>query len=83
VRIFVDSNLCLDMSKNMESVIVKSEPSDMATKPDLAHIKLVRHDEVKTKIPHDISVWSIKMDPAMSLSHAKCKIAELTCLKSI
>ena len=62
---------------------VENELCDMTTEYDLDHITLVRHDEVVDKIAHDTSLWSIMLDPPMFLSHAKNKIAEITCLKSI
>jgi hypothetical protein len=71
------------MSGNKESVVAKSEPCDKATKPDLDHIKLLCHDVVLAKSLHHTSLWSIQIDPPMSLSHDRNKIAEITCLKSV
>jgi hypothetical protein len=51
-------------------------------KSDLGHIHLVRHEEDLTRIFHGTSIWSIRMDPPMSLSHARNKISEIACLSS-
>jgi hypothetical protein len=50
---------------------------------ELAHIKLIKGHEVLSKISQDNSLWSIVPNPPMSSSHARNKIAELKCLKSV
>jgi hypothetical protein len=64
-------------------VVAESEPYDINNKSDLDHIKLLRHDDVLAKSLHDTSLWSIILDSPLSLSHARNKIAELKCLKSV
>jgi hypothetical protein len=71
------------MSTSTKIIAVTIEPCDLLVTSDSAHIKLVRHDEVINEFFHDISLWSIKMDPPMSVSQARNKIAEITCLKSV
>ena len=61
----------------------ENEACDMIVQPDWDRIKLVRHDDVLAEISHDNSLWSIAIDPPMSLSHARNKIAELTCLETV
>ena len=41
------------------------------------------HADVLAEISHDNYLWSIAIDPPMSLSHARNKIAELTCLETV
>ena len=59
----------------------KSECCELLVTPDSDHIQLVRHDEVLATISHDTSLRSTMMDPPMSLSHARTKIAEITWLE--
>jgi hypothetical protein len=62
------TDLCLTIEIN-----TGNEPCDMATESE----------EDLATISHDTSVWSIKMDPPVSLSHARHKIAEIPCLNSV
>lgn len=73
----------IEMSASTKIIDVTIEPCDLLVTSDLAHIKLVRHDEVINEFFHDISLWSITMDPPISVSQARNKIAEITCLKSV
>ena len=73
----------IDSVVDTEINIDKLEPFDLIMTPGLDHIKLFRHDELIDKISYDTCLWSIVMDPPMSLSHVKNKIAECTCLKNV
>jgi hypothetical protein len=50
--------------------------------PDLDYIQLVKSNEVLNKILHHNSLFSITMDPPLSLQHARDKISEITCLRT-
>ena len=75
-------NSSFDLIVHNELSVDTNEPLNLLVPPNLDHIKLVRHDDVLAKIAHENSWWSIKLDPPMSLSHARDKIAEITCLNS-
>ena len=44
---------------------------------------MVRNDDFLARLSHANTLFSIPMDPHMSLSHAKNKIAEITCLRTL
>ena len=76
-------NSSIDMSAPDEIIVAANKPCDLTHKYDLDHIKLIRHDEVLARISQDTFLWSIAMDPPMSFSHARTKIAEITGLSTL
>ena len=75
-------NSSINMSAPTEIISDENASCDIV-ESDLDHIKLVQNNEVLARIFHASSLFSIMMDPPISLSHAKNKITELTCLKSV
>jgi hypothetical protein len=73
----------IDSRAPTDNIADRIKSCDMASKSNLDHILLVRHDDVLAKISHENSLWSIAITPPMSLSHARNKVAELKCLKSV
>ena len=73
----------IDLSAQTENIADENEPCDMPINSDLDHIKLIRHDEVLVQSFYDTCLWYITFDSPISLSHARAKIAEITCVKSV
>ena len=76
-------NSSFDLNVHNKLRVDTNGPLDLLVPPDLDHIKLIRHDDVLADISHENSLWSIKLDPPISLSHARIKIAEITWLNSV
>jgi hypothetical protein len=73
----------IDMSAQTEITARKNEPCDFIVESNLGHTKLVTNNEELATFFHANSLFSIKMDPPMFLSHARNKIAEITCLRPL
>lgn len=78
----VESDSLIDLSAPTKLKATEIEPCHLIIKSGLDHIQLVKHDEVIARLSHASSLYSILMDPSMCLSHARTKIAEITCLRS-
>jgi hypothetical protein len=76
IEIFVDE------SAPTKLIADANEPCDLVVQPDFDHIQLVKSNEVLARILHDNSLFSITMDLPISLSHARDRISEITCLRS-
>jgi hypothetical protein len=72
----------VDLSTPPEIISDENESCDLIFGSDLNHIKLVSNNEVLARLCQANSLFSVLMDPPISLSHARNKIAEVTCLKS-
>ena len=71
-------NSYVDISAPSEIIAAANAPRDLPITSDLDHIKLVRHDDAEAINSFQPSLWSIMLDPPMSLSHAMNRIAEIT-----
>jgi hypothetical protein len=79
----VEVNSIIDMNAQTEILASTNELCDLIVGSSLDHIKLVKNNEVLAKISQANSLFYITMDPPISLSHVRDKIAELTSLKSV
>ena len=71
------------INSSIELFVDKNEPCDLILKYDLDHIKLIRNNEVLGRISHDNTLFSVTMDPPMSLSCALNKISAIPCLSML
>jgi hypothetical protein len=79
----VEVNSFIDISAQTKILAIANELCDLIVECSLDHIKLLKNNEVLAKISQANSLFCVMMDPPISLSHARDKIAELTCLKSV
>lgn len=79
----VQVNSSIAMSAPTEIFANDNAPCDLKVDSNMDQIKLVMNNEVLAKISHANSLFSIMMDPPISLSHARDKIGELPCLTSV
>jgi hypothetical protein len=75
----INDNYSVDSSASVE-LNAENETCDLIVEPNLDHIHLVKSNDVLAV--HANSLFSIMMDQPMSLSHARDKIAEITCLST-
>jgi hypothetical protein len=79
----IQVNSSISMSVQTEILAPDNAHCDLKDDYSMDHIKLVRNNEELAKISHANSLFSVVMDPPISLSHARNKIDELPCLKSV
>jgi hypothetical protein len=72
----IENIVSFDLSASIE-FNAENETCDLIVEPVLDHLQLVKNNEVLAKIFHANSLFSVMIDPPISLSHARDKIAEL------
>jgi hypothetical protein len=77
----IENIVSFDLSESIE-FNAENKTCDLIVEPVLDHIQLVKNNEVLAKIFHANSLFSVMIDPSISLSHARDKIAELKCLST-
>lgn len=76
-------NSSVDMSAPAEIIVAANKSCHLTLNYALDHIKLIRNDEVLARISHDNTLFSVPMDPPLSLSHARTKISGLAYLRAL
>jgi hypothetical protein len=73
----------INMSAQTKILAADNDPCDLIVDSRLDHIKLVMSNEALAMSSHTNSLFSVLMDPPISLSNARDKIDEIPCLKSV